>query len=129
MQNSGHANSVERALTILEFLGDSPRRWNISELSRRLGIPKSTTHVLMVALERRGYITREGGRRNYTAAIRFYGAGCTPGRRLSLADRALPSMEKLARETRLTSHLAVLDEEQALYIQKASGPGPLRFDT
>ena len=129
MPNSSHANSVDRALTILEFLGESPRRWNISELSRRLGIPKSTTHVLMIALERRGYITRDGGRRNYTAAIRFYGSGCLPGRRLSLSDRALPHMERLARETGLTSHLAVLDEEQSLYVQKVSGPGAIRFDT
>ena len=129
MPNSCQANSVERALTILEFLGESPRRWNISELSRRLGIPKSTTHVLMSALERRGYITREGGQRNYTAAIRFYGSGGMPGRRLSLPDRALPHMENLVRETGLTAHLAVRDEEQALYVQKVSGPGSARFDT
>jgi DNA-binding IclR family transcriptional regulator len=120
---------VDRAFTILEFLGESPRRWNISELSRRLGIPKSTTHILMVTLERRGYIVREQGHRNYTAALRFYGKACLPGRRLSLPDRALPFMEKMARESGLTSHLALLDEGQALYAQKVSGPGSIRFDT
>src|SRR4051794_37337768 len=126
---AGHNHSVEKALAILEFLGESRRRWNISELSRRLNIPKSTTHVLMTTLERLGYITREGGKRNYTASVRFYGARCSGARPLSLPERSLPHMEALAARTGLTCHLAVLDELQGIYVQKASGPGPIAFDT
>jgi DNA-binding IclR family transcriptional regulator len=128
MENSCNLNSVQRAFAILEFLGDSHRRWNISELSRRLGIPKSTTHVLMTTLERLGYITREGGRRNYTAAVKFYGPALSPARKWTLPERALEPMEQLVSRTGLTAHLAVLDEGQALYIQKVSSPGAV-FDT
>ncbi|HYZ84414.1 MAG TPA: IclR family transcriptional regulator [Bryobacteraceae bacterium] len=122
MENSCNLNSVQRAFAILEFLGDSHRRWNISELSRRLGIPKSTTHVLMTTLERLGYITREGGRRNYTAAVKFYGPAISPARRWTLPERALAPMEQLVKRTGVTANLAVLDEGQALYIQKVSSP-------
>lgn len=129
MENACNPNSVQRAFAILEFLGDSQRRWNISELSRRLGIPKSTTHVLMTTLERLGYITREGGRRDYTAAVKFYGPGISPARRSCLPERALPPMAQLVNQTGLTAHLAVLDEGQALYVQKVSPPAGDGFDT
>src|SRR5437868_4938193 len=52
-----HATSVERAFAILEFLDGSRRGWNISELSRKLRIPKSTTHVIVLTLARLGYLT------------------------------------------------------------------------
>ena len=53
MSNSG---SVQRTFMILEFLNSSSRGWNISELSRKLRSPKSTTHVLVSTLDKLGYI-------------------------------------------------------------------------
>jgi DNA-binding IclR family transcriptional regulator len=129
MQNGYHSSSVQRALAILEFLGSSQRLWNISELSRRLHIPKSSTHVLMTTLEGLGYIIKEGGRRDYTAAVRFYGLAATGPRRLSLPEGALRQIEQLVRETGLTAHLAVLDDGQALYVQKVVPPGAIELAT
>ena len=45
------SGSVDRAFSILELLNSSKRGWNISEMSRKLEIPKSTTHVLVSTLE------------------------------------------------------------------------------
>src|ERR1700724_1742470 len=53
-QKDLHATSIERAFAILEFLDGSRRGWNISELSRKLRIPKSTTHVIVLTLQRLG---------------------------------------------------------------------------
>lgn len=123
------AHSVERAFAILEFLGETQRRCNISEIGRRLGIPKSTAHILVLTLERLGYVVREPGRREYKARVRFYGATHLQGRTPWLPERVLPQLEELARKTNLTAHLAVRDEGQALYVQKAAAPGTVGFDT
>ena len=55
MANAPNATSVERTLAVLECLESSRRGLNISEISRKLGIPKSSTHVIVLTLERLGY--------------------------------------------------------------------------
>ena len=55
--------AVERALLILEYLDSSQRGLNISEIGRKLEIPKSSAHVIGVTLERLGYLAlRELGK-------------------------------------------------------------------
>ncbi len=129
MDTSPNVTSVERALAILEFLDGARRGWNISEISRKLQIPKSSTHVLVRTLERQGYLKREPGSRGYTLGLKLYGLGRGVMRNLSLPEVALPAMKALSEHTGLTVHLAVLDVDQAIYIQKVEAPGLIRFDT
>ncbi len=129
MSTSPHVTSVERALAILEFLDGARRGWNISEISRKLKIPKSSTHVLVLTLERQGYLKREPGSREYTLGLKLYGLGRGLMNNLALPKKALPAMEWLSERTGLTVHLAVLEMDQAIYIQKVEAPGLIRFDT
>jgi DNA-binding IclR family transcriptional regulator len=50
-------------------------------------------------------------------------------KKLVLPDIALPHLQWLVERTRLTAHLAVLEKDQAIYIQKVDGPGLIKFDT
>src|SRR3954467_6400680 len=77
------AASVERAFSILEFLNTSKRGWNISEMSRKLNIPKSTTHVLVSTLDQLGYV-RQSSRR-FQLSTKMFGLG-----RNALTANALP---------------------------------------
>jgi DNA-binding MarR family transcriptional regulator len=55
--------STARIVAILECLDRSGRGLNISEMSRKLGIPKSSTHAIVVTLETLGFLDkRKGGR-------------------------------------------------------------------
>ena len=55
--------STARVVAILECLDRSGRGLNISEMSRKLGIPKSSAHVIIVTLETLGFVNkRKGGR-------------------------------------------------------------------
>ena len=124
-----HATSVERAFAILEFLDGSRRRWNISELSRKLRIPKSTTHVIVLTLEQLGYLMLDPRTRDYSLGLKVSGLGRGLMKSLSLPDRALRPMQWLVEATRCTSQLAVLADDQAMYIQKVEGPGLIQFDS
>jgi DNA-binding IclR family transcriptional regulator len=121
--------SVERVFAILETLDGSHRALNVSEVSRRLGIPKSSTHLLMVALERIGYVTRNYQGRGYTLALKAYCLGRQATENLSLPRIALPHVRALAQETGLAGHLAILEKHQAVYVQKVNGPSLIPFDT
>jgi DNA-binding IclR family transcriptional regulator len=124
-----HATSIERAFAILEFLDGSRRGWNISELSRKLRIPKSTTHVIVLALEKLGYLTLDPSTRDYSLGLKVYGLGRGLMKSFSLPERALPPMQWLVGVTRCTSQLAVMADDQAIYIQKVEGPGLIQFDS
>lgn len=123
------AGAVKRALTILECLDSSRRGLNISEISRRLNIPKSSTHVIVLTLERLGYVEKEAGGIHYTLGLKSYVLGQGIANTLQLADLAQPFMRSLAERLRLAVHLAVPDKEQGIFIQKVTAPGTLELDT
>jgi IclR family KDG regulon transcriptional repressor len=129
MQATKSAPSIERALAILEVLDQSRRSMNIAELSRRLKIPRSSAHVITLTLERCGYLTRDASQRNCRLSLKAFhlGKAAVPAEQLAIAARK--PMQLLSESTQLTSHLAILDQDQVMYIQKVEGPGPLRFDT
>jgi DNA-binding IclR family transcriptional regulator len=123
------ASAVQRTMAILECLDTSRRGLNISEVSRKLAVPKSSVHVLMVTLERLGYIRRAVNGRDFCLALKTYALGQRMAKMVSVSDIALPHMERFANEARLTTNLAVLDHDQGVFIQKSEPPNGVRFDT
>ncbi len=123
------AGAVKRAFEILECLDGARRGLNISELSRKLGIPKSSTHVIVVTLERLGYLEREAGGLHYALGMKAHMLGQGMMKTLRLADLAQPLMRELAEQLRVPAHLAVPDKDQGVFIQKVDAPGLIKFDT
>ena len=70
-----HATTVARALRIMETLNSSRRGLNISEISRKLGIPKSSTRVIILTLEELDYVNKEPSTRRYSLGLKAYGLG------------------------------------------------------
>ena len=116
---------VARALRIMETLDSSRRGLNISEISRKLDIPKSSTHVVILTLEELDYVNKAPSTRRYSLGLKAYGLGQRMMKSFSMAEVARPVMQKLVDSTDLTSHLAVLDKGQAVCIQKVE---PAQFD-
>lgn len=123
------AGAVKRALSILECLDSSRRGLNIAEMSRRLGIPKSSAHVIVLTLERLGYVEREPSGLHYSLGLKAYILGQGIIKTLQLADSALPHMRELSESLKLTAHLAVPDKDQGVFIQKIDTPGRTKLDT
>jgi len=124
-----HASSIERTFAILEMLDKSRRGWNISEMSRKLKIPKSSAHVIVLTLERLGYVKRIGNSRNYQLGLKIYGLGRSLMRDLPLPEIALPHLKWLVEQTSLTAHLGVIEKNKVVFVQKVDGGGMIKFDT
>src|SRR5262245_8543150 len=72
VQEVSPTNSIERALDVLMSLsGEEPA--GVTEVARRVGLPKSTTHRLLKTLERRGFTTRVG--QQYTLGTALFELG------------------------------------------------------
>ena len=51
------SRSVSKALKILEVIAESDKDFTVSEISQKLGFPKSSTHNILTTLLKEGYIS------------------------------------------------------------------------
>jgi DNA-binding IclR family transcriptional regulator len=121
--------AVERALAILEAVAQRTDGLTNSDLSRRLGIPKSSASYILRTLERRGYLRREAESGKYRLGLKVLSLGRDVLAGLDIKEVALPVLRALCDRTRLTVHLAVLDHGEAVYIEKVDAPGFIKMDT
>jgi DNA-binding IclR family transcriptional regulator len=119
---TGSPPAVDRALTILEELARSKRGLRLPEIALRLGFPKSTTHSLLVALERRGYLRRNDrtGRYLFGSSILILANAALGG--MTLREVAHPVLVGVMRHTGLPSKMGILDQDQALLIDQVHPP-------
>jgi DNA-binding IclR family transcriptional regulator len=61
--------SVDRALNLLELLASTTAGMNLSMISRKLNIPKSSAHYLITTLAKRNLVRRSSGSRVYSLAM------------------------------------------------------------
>jgi DNA-binding IclR family transcriptional regulator len=121
--------AVERALTMLEAVAVEAEGLSNAEISRKLNIPKSSASYILRTLETQGYLTRdeESGKYRVGLKILSLSRGALSG--LDVRGVALPIMRHLTQQTGLTSHLAILDGPDAVYIEKVEPEGFIRMDT
>lgn len=124
--NSG---SVQKTFQILELLNSSTRGWNISEISRKLNIPKSTTHVLVSTLDQLGYVKKCQYSRRFQLSTKMFGLGQKALTATPLPEVSLSHIRHLVQETQLTAHVGIIEKNQIVFVQKADGPGFIKFDT
>ncbi|MFZ0039342.1 MAG: IclR family transcriptional regulator [Candidatus Acidiferrales bacterium] len=117
--------AVARALDLLEILGRSNQGLTLSELSRELGIPKSTTHYIIGTLSARGYLQRAPWSRQYSLAARAFEFRARSGADSRLMQISSRGVNALAESTSLGAQVSVLDGNEGLVIARAnSRPQP-----
>jgi IclR family KDG regulon transcriptional repressor len=101
------APSVRRAFQILDLVARRDKRLTISDLSRELGISKSTVHGIAQVLEAMGAVVRDDKTRRYSLGITLFELARTVYARIDLKDIARPIMEELMRSTHQTVFLGI----------------------
>jgi len=115
--------SAYRALDVLEALTAGPA--GLSELARRLDIPKSSLHGLLRTLTDRGWVT------SHQATFRLGLRALQVGARFIDEDEAVtrvaPALDRLAAVTGETVQHARLDGDQVVYLAKRDSAHPVRI--
>lgn len=114
--------SVDRAAALLLALGESQGEAGVTELARRLGLHKSTASRLLATLERRGLVEQDGESGKYRLGLVVIRLAEQAERTLDLRGIAMPELERIARLTRETVSLAVLEGDESLTVAQADGP-------
>jgi DNA-binding IclR family transcriptional regulator len=113
--------SVDRAAALLLELGECPGEAGVTELARRLGLHKSTASRLLATLQRRGLVEQDEETGKYRLGLIVIRLAESAERTLDLAGIAMPELERLARATRETVSLGVLQEDGCLTVARVDG--------
>ena len=123
------STAIDRALSILEATAERAGGLTNAEISRRLGVPKSSASYILRRLERRGYLRRDAETGKYRPGLKVLSLGRQVLSGLDIRSAALPVLRLLVERTELTAHLAVLDHGEAVYVEKVDAPGFIKMDT
>nr|HID13806.1 IclR family transcriptional regulator [Anaerolineae bacterium] len=115
--------SVDRAITILKTLGDTTSDLGVTDLSQRLGLPKSTVHRLLTALERGGLVEQDPETGKYRLGVDLVRLAGVVLKRMDLQQVAQPYLHSLAEACKETVNLSILTDDDKV-INIASFPSP-----
>src|SRR5262245_50602265 len=104
---------LDRAMEILFTVENGARTF--TEIREATGLPRSTAHRLLRAMEAHGLLTFVGGH-GYRLGTRLLTLSRTAVRELPLRDLAQPVLERLARTTGESAQLFVRDRDRRLCI-------------
>lgn len=119
-KSTNHIQSVDRALSILEFLalyGES----SVTEMAETMGVHKSTVFRLLVTLEARGFVVQEAERGKYRLGLGLVHLASAITADLELIRLAKPICEQLCNTTQETVNLGVLEQDYVLNIDQVIG--------
>lgn len=115
------SSSLARGLSVLECFGkDKRNRYTLSELVKRLNMPKSSMYRVLKTLSRMGYLRYEEHSKHYYLGVRVLSLGFALLEGMELREIARPYMEMLSRECNKTVNLAILDRMEMVYVERVS---------
>jgi DNA-binding IclR family transcriptional regulator len=121
-ESSSSVQSVKRAIAILRsFSLEQPER-AVGELSREMGLHKSTVSRLMATLEEGGLLSRNPETQRYRLGIDLIGLAAQVVNHADVREIARPLLRQLASECQESVNLVVLDGGQVMNLEQFVAP-------
>lgn len=116
------SSSVTRAVRILELIAHAEKPLTLTRVADQLGIPKSTAHSILRDLVSESFVEVVEPTA-YAIGLKAFEVGAAHLRRTSDVGVVAPELVRLTRDLGVTSHYAVLDGTDAVYLCKEDPPG------
>ena len=118
---------IDRAVQILGCFGFDHPELSVSEIGGKTRLHRSTAHRILMALEYNDLIRQNPENGKYRLGIKLFRLGHQAVSHLNLREISRPFLTRIMTDTKETVHLAVLDDNQVLYLDKVEGPHALRM--
>lgn len=119
--------TVERALTLLDVIGEADRSLTLTEIAQRGGIHISTCTRLLRTLENAGLVARDDGTNGFRLGGKIFTLAHALERQLDIRAVARPALQHLTDVTGEMASLAVLHDNEAMLIERAIARNELGF--
>jgi len=120
-------SSVGTAIQLLKAFSEEQVDIGISELSRRLGVAKSTVHRLAATLAAEGLLEQDQETEKYRLGIALFRLGALVRRRMDVSSQGRPYLYELREKTNETVHLAILDGTEIMYVYNLESTQAIRM--
>lgn len=118
--------SLDRALSILELVAREPRGLIVSEVARRLQLPKNAAFRIMVTLHARGYLERDPLSKAYRLSRRLLSLAYMAIDEHNLIEKSLDVMRQLRDQTGETALIGTLGYDHGLVLEQVPSSHPVK---
>ncbi|MBT5186108.1 MAG: IclR family transcriptional regulator [Kordiimonadaceae bacterium] len=123
MSDSLHKNhnryfvpGLARGLRVLEIIALSDKPLTIAEIGKKLGVSRSSAFRITYTLRHLGFLSTDKGDKLFDLGPRILSLGFSYLNRQDIIKIAKPFLEKLRDQTEVSSHLAILESSDVLYL-------------
>ena len=111
-------SSLQRALDILSLFGSQSPELGITDIAKALNLHKSTAAGLVYTLQRNGYIAQNPENRRYHLGLQLVERAGVLLDQIEIRKIAMPELEHLRDWSSESVNLAILEENQVIYIER-----------
>lgn len=122
-------SSVGTAIALLKCFSAEEHELGVSELSRKLGVAKSTVHRLARTLVADGLLEQNVENEKYRLGLALFGLGALVRRRMNLSSEARQDLFALRNATGETVQLAILDGAEIMFVYNLESTQAIRVNS
>jgi Transcriptional regulator len=111
MSESVIINAVDRALDVVLYLYNQGREVSITEISKDLGVYKSTVFRTLATLQNKGFVAQNPENEKYSLGEKFYIIGTSMNNRGGLVKLVRPYAQRLSAEFDEAVNVSILDKD------------------
>lgn len=116
-----------KVLEILELLSQTKEGYGLGEIATLLKIPKGSLFPVIHTLEDKKYISIDRQTLKYTLGIKCYEIGNRYISNINVAEEIQAVVKKVVCQCGETSHFAILDGRETVYLMKEESPETIRM--
>jgi IclR family transcriptional regulator, KDG regulon repressor len=120
-------SSVANAIRLVKVFSDDEYEIGITDLGKRLALPKSTVHRLASTLIDAGMLEQSPETGKYRLGLVVFELGSLVRRKMDFSSEAKPFLMALREKTGETVHLAILDHTSIVYINSLESKQAIRM--
>jgi DNA-binding IclR family transcriptional regulator len=114
-------SSIDKTLSILEFISRNPGSVSLADIVRSVGLPKTTVFRMLGALLAREYVTWDADAEKYSIGLKTLEIGLSGLIGQNVVEISIPYMRELSSAVGETSFLAVYNNGDVVYLYKVEG--------
>jgi len=126
-QQSGRIQSIERAAALMRCFTEVEPELGVSELSRRVGLHKSTVSRILATLQDEGFVGQNAVTGKYRLGVGLIGlAGVALGR-VDVRAAAYHHLDGLVEHTQESAGVSILDGGESINVLSKPSPRPIHY--
>jgi len=124
-QKVNKVSAIQKALGILDCFSLEKVELGITEIAKIIGFGKSTIYPIVKTLEKNRYLKQSNENKKYSLGLKIIERAYILLEQMDIRKISLPFLTELSKKYKENVHLAVLDGQDAVYIEKFENAPPL----